>query len=321
MAHGAERESGHLTNLALMRSERRRLDALGNGIPVKFYMDKLKRATDADVTHLVKRSVDLAGPTAGGLLWRCDRIVGAGDPFARQYLCRKVHTALMEYAPDSVGFYWRGVGRSVYFSPLNFLPGFVHPCRAIKMCEDEAPNLEMKETMLAGVAWALTVVNMVTPEVMEWALANHDDYFSGSPGFFNGVTSAVVMRHDTTLDDPLVPQFMNHKPSEEPTLCGLWNSKIKGSKQRRHRYPFSRRPNTWTRYSNINRYRPWRRGSKKVDRCKDTPPRVRGAQCCRLDGGRCRGCRRGSYRGTWQPVSHRRRRPNRAGRSNTCRRP
>ena len=98
------------------------------------------------------------------------------------------------------------------------------------MCEVEAPNLEMKETMLSGVAWPLTIVNMTHPEVMEWALANHDDYFSGSPGFFNGVISTVVMRYDTTPDDPLIQQFLNHKPNpKNRTLCGLWNSKIKGS--------------------------------------------------------------------------------------------
>src|SRR5713101_6378568 len=58
-------------------------------------------------------------------------------------ICRKVHAALTEYAPDSVGFYWRGIGRSVYFHPINFIPGFLRPCRAIHMCEGEAPNLEM----------------------------------------------------------------------------------------------------------------------------------------------------------------------------------
>jgi len=98
------------------------------------------------------------------------------------------------------------------------------------MCEVEAPNREMKETMLSGVAWPLTIVNMTDPEVMEWALENHDDYFSGSPGFFNGVVSTIVMRYDTTPDDPLIEQFMKHCPDpKNRTLCGLWNSKIKGS--------------------------------------------------------------------------------------------
>jgi len=83
---------------------------------------------------------------------------------------------------------------------------------------------------MAGIAWPMTIVNMTDPEVMEWILENHDDYFSGSKGFFNGVVSSVVMRYDTASNDPLIPAFMNHKPNpKNRTLCGLWNSKIKGS--------------------------------------------------------------------------------------------
>jgi hypothetical protein len=199
----------------------------------KHYMDRLKpNFTDEDIKHVVVRTVDLcransrpgyygAAIESLGLVTRFMQ----GAPF-----CKKVHAVLTEYAPDSVGFYWRGIGRSVYFHPLNFIPGFLRPCRAINMCEAEAPNLEMKETMMSGVAWPLCIVNMTHPEVMEWALENHDDYFSGSPGFFNGVVSTIVMRYDTTPDFPLIKQFMEHKPDpKNRTLCGLWNSKIKGS--------------------------------------------------------------------------------------------
>src|SRR5260370_18349764 len=91
------------------------------------------------------------------------------------------------------------------------------------MCEVEAPNLEMKETMLSGGAWPLTIVNMTHPEVMEWALPNHDDYFSGSPGFFNSVISTVATRYDTTPDDPLISQFLTHNAHpNNPALCAPW---------------------------------------------------------------------------------------------------
>jgi hypothetical protein len=199
----------------------------------KHYMDRLKpNFTDEDIKHVVRRTVDLCRANSRpGYYGAAIESLGLVTRFMQNAgFCRKVHAALTEYAPDSVGFYWRGIGRSVYFHPINFIPGFLRPCRAIHMCEVEAPNLEMKETMLSGVAWPLTIVNMTHPEVMEWALENHDDYFSGSPGFFNGVVSTVVMRYDTTPDDPLIHQFMNHQPDpKNRTLCGLWNSKIKGS--------------------------------------------------------------------------------------------
>ena len=56
----------------------------------------------------------------------------------------------------------------------------------------------------------------------------HDaDYFNGSPAFLNGVMSSVIMRYDTTPDDPLIKQFMNHQPnSQNRALCDLWKSRI-----------------------------------------------------------------------------------------------
>jgi hypothetical protein len=201
----------------------------------KHFADKLKSDyTDEDVTAMVRKVVDLnRANSRPGYYGAAIESMGLVSRFLKNTaFCRKVHANLTEYAPDSVGFFWRGVGRSVYFHPLNFMPGFVRPCRAIHMAELEAPNLEMKETMLSGISWPMAIVNMTDPIVMEWVLENHDDYFSGSPGFFTGVVAAVVMRFDTTQDDPLIQQFMNHKPNpNNRTLCGLWNSKIKGSVQ------------------------------------------------------------------------------------------
>src|SRR5215470_5170289 len=200
----------------------------------KNLMDTIKPKTDTQVREVVTRTVDLCrNNSRPGYCGAAVESLGLVTRFMEgPAFCRRVHAVLVDYAPDCVGFYWRGVGRCLYFHPFNFVPGFLRPTRAIGMCEQEAPNEFLKETMLAGVAWPLTIVNMTHPEVMEWALENHDDYFSGSPGFFNGVVSTVVMRYDTTPDDPLIPKFMAHKPDpKNQTLSGLWNSKIKGSLQ------------------------------------------------------------------------------------------
>jgi len=142
--------------------------------------------------------------------------------------CRQVHDVLTKEAPESVGFFWRGVGRCLYFHPVNFMPGFSRPCRAMDLCEAETPTPDLKETLLAGVAWPLTIVNMTNPEVMEWVLEHDDQYFNGSRAFINGMMSSVIMRYDTTLDDPLVGRFVNHKPNPQNTaLCALWESRIR----------------------------------------------------------------------------------------------
>ena len=139
---------------------------------------------------------------------------------------RRVHEVLVELAPDCVPLLWRGCGRAVYFSPKNFMPGFAKPCRAIAMCNEEAPDEQCRQALLSGVAWAITLVNMETPEVMEWILANRDDYFADNPGFPTGVASAIVMRNDTTPGFPLIDRFRNHRPSD-PHIADLWEKSVK----------------------------------------------------------------------------------------------
>ena len=58
--------------------------------------------------------------------------------------------------------------------------------------EMEGPDEEARNNLKAGVAWALTVVNMTTPVVMEWVLKNQPDYFGSSPAYVNGVMSRSV---------------------------------------------------------------------------------------------------------------------------------
>lgn len=190
------------------------------------------RASDEKVRETITHIVDLCRNNSRPGYWGAAiESLGLASRFMMNAaFCRRVHAILTDYAPDAVGFFWRGVGRMLYFHPVNFMPGFLRPCRAIRMAGREAPTPELKETLMAGIAWPMAIVNMTDPEVMEWILENHDDYFSGSKGFFNGVVASIVMRYDTTSDDPLIPAFMNHKPDPgNRTLCGLWNSKIKGS--------------------------------------------------------------------------------------------
>lgn len=142
---------------------------------------------------------------------------------------QQLHRALSKDAPDAVGYFWRGAGRCTYFHPQNFLPKFGRPYRGLDMVDAEAPSPETKQALFSGMAWALTVVNMMSPEVMESVLDTLADDFAGQPGFVNGVTCSVVMRYDTTPGDPLIARFMNHQPAKGGKLAGLWAAKIKTS--------------------------------------------------------------------------------------------
>ena len=198
----------------------------------KYYVDRMKTRSDQEIDHGVKRAVDLCRANSRpGYFGAAMESLGLVSRFMGDMkYCHKVNAVLQSYAPDCRGFFWRGAGRAIYFHPVNFFPGLLTPCRAINMCRREATDPEALQNLIAGVSWAMTIVNMITPQLMEWAIANHDDYFSGFPGYFSGVISSCIMRYDTSPHLDTIQQFRYYKPDQRnPVLAGLWNSKITGS--------------------------------------------------------------------------------------------
>jgi hypothetical protein len=197
----------------------------------KHLVERLPSSPPANEIHrAVTRTVDLCRINSRpGYYGAAIESLGLVSRFMKDAaFCRRVHEVLENEAPDSVNFFWRGVGRCLYFHPINFMPGFARPCRAMDLCEAEAPSPALKETLLAGAAWPLTIVNMTNPEVMEWVLEHDSQYFNGSPAFLNGMMSSVIMRYDTTPDDPLIARFMNHQPNpQNAALRALWESRVK----------------------------------------------------------------------------------------------
>src|SRR5258706_6549538 len=113
----------------------------------KHHMDRLKsNFSDEDIKHVVRRTVDLCRANSRpGYYGAAIESLGLVTRFMQNAgFCRKVHAALTEYAPDSVGFYWRGIGRRVYFHPIHFIPGIRRSSRVILKCAVEAPKLAMK---------------------------------------------------------------------------------------------------------------------------------------------------------------------------------
>ena len=198
---------------------------------VKHYVERLPGgASDEDVRTMVRTVVKLCRDNSRpGYYGAAIESLGLAARFLKDpAFCKQVHRALQVEATDSIGYFWRGVGRCLYFHPVNFLPGTSRPIRAIDKGLEEAPTPELRQGMLAGTAWALTVVNMATPEVMEWALSRFDDFDCSNPGFRNGVISSVVMRYDTTPDFDGIRRFRDHVPAD-PKVAERWKSLIAGS--------------------------------------------------------------------------------------------
>jgi hypothetical protein len=135
---------------------------------------------------------------------------------------------LAEVDEEAQAYFWHGVGRAIYFSPTYFLPVGRSPWRAVEMTFGEAPHELGQLNALAGLAWAVTLVNMPQPQIMEAVIKAHGQEFSQSGAFANGISSSIIMRYDTTPDAPFISAFCQHQPAgSDPSLPQLWNSLVR----------------------------------------------------------------------------------------------
>ena len=111
---------------------------------------------------------------------------------------------LKDIDPQYVPYLWHGAGRATYFSPQNFIPGFTSPMRAVSMCIEESPREICRLNMLAGLGWAITLVNMRYPEVMQSFVKMYRLDHNTLAAISNGVASSIVVREDIT------PGFSRH---------------------------------------------------------------------------------------------------------------
>jgi len=144
-------------------------------------------------------------------------------------LIPEIDRYLMEEDEKAAGLFWHGAGRAIYFLLVNFLPYRNPVWRAVEMGRGEAPHEVARQNVIAGTAWALTLVNMKNPNVMAMFLDDHgDDLWAQRDAFINGVQSSVIMRFDTAPDDEYVEPFRNHQPDDSNRRSReMWEKFIK----------------------------------------------------------------------------------------------
>jgi hypothetical protein len=139
-------------------------------------------------------------------------------------MVQAIDRELMEIDEALAGYLWHGAGRAMYFSPPNFLPGLRTPWRALTMTRTEPPHEMGRRSAAAGFAWAITLVNMRVPEIVETLLAYHGDELARDDAFSNGVMSALIMRNDISPDDAVLAAYRKHRPSTaNGRVSGLWD--------------------------------------------------------------------------------------------------
>lgn len=66
--------------------------------------------------------------------------------------------------------FWHGLGRGLYLTPAGSLPRMRPTAYALERARREAPDRAARRNALAGLAWALTLVNFLHPGVVAAAL-------------------------------------------------------------------------------------------------------------------------------------------------------
>lgn len=114
-------------------------------------------------------------------------------------------------------YLWHGVGRGLYFAPTHLLPWSGGWDRAFaKACSEPPPprwRAAGQGNAVAGLAWALTLVNLRSPAVVEAALAG----CGGSPdidrAIAHGAAGALLVWRHWAGEDAWLARFLDHRPA------------------------------------------------------------------------------------------------------------
>jgi hypothetical protein len=129
--------------------------------------------------------------------------------------------ALADADPDLPAYYWHGVGRAIYLSSEYVLPWQPIDWPTVARIAPDGPG---QRNVIAGLAWALTLINMRHPRVMEGVLRRHGAALSEGDAFADGVTSSVAVRYDITPGAEFLGEFCQHgERIGRPDLAALWD--------------------------------------------------------------------------------------------------
>jgi hypothetical protein len=121
--------------------------------------------------------------------------------------------------------FWHGVGRGLYFLPANAPPTRSAPWAGLEDCRREPPDERGRGSAASGFSWALTLVNLRHPAVVERFLAHHAA--PGRPGdpVAEGVVSALLLWHEASGGEAELRAFLDHAPA--PERSSLWDEVVR----------------------------------------------------------------------------------------------
>jgi hypothetical protein len=190
-------------------------------------------SSDADIDALLRQFIALCQHNSRpGYMGAVLEALGLVTQLRYPQMVRIIDWRLSAIAPDIVGYFWHGVGRGLYFLPLNALPCRSFTWSAVEMAQAGAPHTLGRLNALGGLAWAVTLVNIRHPMILEACMQRYEDVLCANDAFSSGVSTALMIWYDMTSADPYLKDFLQYQPdAANPRLVQLWHSQVRGPAQ------------------------------------------------------------------------------------------
>lgn len=120
--------------------------------------------------------------------------------------------------PELLELFWHGAGRGLYFAPTELVPSPAGRWSALDRSLQNAPHELARRNGVAGLAWALTLVNVRHPEVVEGRLRALAEHREAVPWAAHGLASALIFWCSTTDDRETPERFLGHPGAEGESL-------------------------------------------------------------------------------------------------------
>ena len=121
--------------------------------------------------------------------------------------------------------FWHGVGRGLYFLPANLPPRRSAPWAGLAMSLAEPTDDAGRRNAASGFAWAVTLVNLRHPAVVEAFLAHHGGAGEPHDPVAQGIASALQLWHATTGGSKELRRFANYVAA--PRHRALWERVVR----------------------------------------------------------------------------------------------
>jgi hypothetical protein len=129
--------------------------------------------------------------------------------------------ALGEADGDLEARFWHGVGRGLFFVPGDAIPYGSPSGRALERALREPPPGLGRANALAGLAWAITLICLPHPGVLDRFLRRHSGRIADADSFRHGLAAAALVWCRSAGQDALLERFLAY-PAQAPEQWQSW---------------------------------------------------------------------------------------------------